>query len=125
MCLQLSVFFRNHKEYFVYYVGDCEHERKVFLKYYPRLCNLNLGNLSAWLVGEKIISIDDEEEIRKVHTAEKSSKILATILRHLESGYVSSFYTMLDIMKKYGDVANIEIATEITQALSEKQGTLL
>ena len=93
-------------------------ELEVFTEYYPKLRSiLPISSISPQLVAEKIIGFTDDEEISKIPTTtEKAAHVLRKIGLQLESGITQSFYSLLDIMEKYGgDVATH--ASRIRRAL--------
>ena len=67
-----------------------------------------------YFVTEKIISTDEQEEIKACITkSERISKLLLNISGPLEAGDSKGFYTMLKIMKTYGVDATQRLANQI------------
>ena len=98
-------------------------ENDVFKAFYEKLtCILPTSNILPQLVAERIISIDDEEEITSMkRSQEKASFVLRIIAKSLQASITHSFYVLLVIMEKYGgDVALL--ANDIRQALGESSG---
>lgn len=92
-------------------------EKEVFRDHYSKLCNtvVDIDNLLPHFVQENIIQADDLEEIKaKSRTTYKVEKLLQFISGPLQAGNVNTFYTMLNIMGKYGTQATRELANDMT-----------
>ena len=106
-------------------------ELSVFQKYYAKLCSTvtDINNLLKYFVSQRIINIDDEEEIKSVVIAsEKVRKLLLHISGPLRANNTEGFYIMLDIMKEHGMRATQQLAylllTELESSdSSQTQGT--
>ena len=67
-----------------------------------------------YFVTEKIITTDEEEEIKTYTTkSERVSKLLLNISGPLEAGDSNGFYIMLQIMKTHGVNATQHLANQI------------
>lgn len=91
-------------------------ELAVFKESYASLCNAmtDINDLLKYFVTEKIITMDEQEEIRACITkSEKVSKLLINISGPLAAGDSKGFYTMLMIMKTYGTDATRRLADHI------------
>ena len=80
------------------------------------LCNTitDINKLLKYFVTEKIITTDEEEEIKSYSIkSERVSKLLFNISGPLEAGDSNGFYTMLQIMKTHGVDATQRLANHI------------
>jgi len=72
----------------------------------------DINDLLKYFVAEKVITPNEEEEIRNVATkSDKVSKLLLNISGPLKAGDKHGFYTLLKIMKDHG--------TKVTQNLAK------
>lgn len=98
-------------------------EFEVFTTFYNKLVNiLPVKNIAYKLISSKIITYDDEEEIRSItRSKEKASFVLRKIALPLEVGHTQSFYKLLAILEEYGGDAVI-LSTEIKNELQKCTG---
>ena len=103
-------------------------ELTVFKESYALLCNTitDINKLLKYFVAEKIITTDEEEEI-KTYTikSERVSKLLLNISGPLEAGDSNGFYTMLQIMKTYGVDATQRLANQIITRVDKSKLPIL
>ena len=95
-------------------------EFTVFQEHYTMLCDTvtDIDDLLKYFVTERIISIDEEEEIKKTATkSEKVQKLLSHISGPLKAGDSNGFYVMLSIMKTRGVRASQKMAEVVEAAL--------
>ena len=88
----------------------------VFKENYALLCNTitDVNKLLKYFVTEKIITTDEEEEIKTCTTkADRVSKLLLNISGPLEAGDSNGFYILLQIMKTHGVDATQRLANQI------------
>ena len=89
--------------------------KEVFRQCYEQLVSILpiiIADILPKLISERIISIDDKEEIKNMpRPKDKASFILDNIGRSLEAGAKENFYVLLDIMEECGndDVRDIVI----------------
>ena len=104
------------------YIGDLYsssselNELAVFKENYALLCNTitDVNKLLRYFVTEKIITTDEEEEIKTYTTkADRVSKLLLNISGPLEAGDSNGFYILLQIMKTHGVDATQRLANQI------------
>ena len=91
-------------------------ELAIFKENYPALCNTitDINELLEYFVKERIITIDQREEIKTCITkSEQVSKLLLNISGPLEASNTYGFYTMLEIMKTHGVNATQDLADHI------------
>ena len=91
-------------------------ELGVLKENYASLCNTmtDVHELLKYFVEEKIITLDQQEEIKSCVTrTERNSKLLLNIAGPLQAGDSKGFYTMLKIMKTYGIDATQHLADHI------------
>ena len=80
------------------------------------MCNTitDVNKLLKYFVTEKIITTDEEEEIKSYTTkADRVSKLLLNISGPLEAGDSNGFYILLQIMKTHGVDATQRLANQI------------
>ena len=106
----------------IFYTGDLYpsssklNELAVLKENYAFLCNTitDVNTLLKYFVTEKIITTDEEEEIKTYTTkSERVSKLLLNISGPLEAGDSNGFYIMLQIMKTHGVNATQHLANQI------------
>ena len=97
-------------------------EETVFTDNYDKLSKiLSVNTLLPHFIVKRIITIDDESDIRSCNReSEKIMKLLHYIARHLKAGYTDGFYLMLDIMKTHGTIANQNLAYDMESFLRTK-----
>ena len=82
------------------------HHHKIFIQYYSKLTSiLKVKNLVDHFISERIIDVEDKHSI-------SVDSLLSTIGSHLKSGINTTFYKLLDIMEKFGDLANQDLANQ-------------
>ena len=86
------------------YFTDVSKVKEVFDEFYSGIVKiLPVKNILHQLVPAKVLTPDDIEEIDSLRKSEdKSSYVLAIIDKSLKADITLSFYTLLDIMEKYG-----------------------
>ena len=78
---------------------------------------LPVQSIAHNLISSRIITIDDEEEIKSIaKSKDKASFVLRKIARSLEVGLTQSFNKLLTIMEEHGGDAAI-LSTEIQSKL--------
>lgn len=94
---------------------------EVYYDYYDRLANiLPISNITARLVSTRIIDINDQEAISKLHTTkDKIEFVLIKVGQLLKSNATKNFLSLLEIMEEYGGEA-ATLASEIKSSLSCK-----
>ena len=91
-------------------------ELVVFKENYASLCKTitDINELLKYFVAEKIININQEEDIKACSVkSERVSKLLLIVAGPLEAGDIKGFYKMLKIMKTYGVDATQRLADYI------------
>ena len=89
---------------------------RIFKDNYAKLCDTmtDVNGLLKYFVAEKIITLDQEDEIKTtVINSERVSKLLLIISGPLKAGDSKGFYTLLQIMKSYGVDATQHLAEQI------------
>ena len=105
-----------------YYIATAQSkEAIIFKEKYQHLIHIlstSITELIPYFVTIKIITFDDESEIRDIpKKSDQADKLLKNIAMPLECGITICFYEMLNIMKKYGNLATQELAHIIEDAL--------
>ena len=88
------------------------------------MCNTitDINELLIYFVTEKIITMNQQEEIKSCNTkSERVSKLLLNIWGPLEAGDSNGFYTMLKIMKTHGVNATQKLADHIIAMVDESK----
>ena len=108
------------------YFTDVSKVKEVVDEFYSDIVKvLPIKNILHQLVPAKILSPDDIEEIDGLRESEdKSSYVLDIIDKSLKAGITLSFYTLLDIMEKYGGDVSV-LAKNIQRVLIMIQGNLM
>ena len=84
---------------------------------------LPVQNVSHKLISQRIITVDDDEEIKGIaRSKDKASFVLRKIVQSLEVGLIQSFHKLLTIMEEHGGDAAI-LATEIQNELVKYTNT--
>ena len=99
-------------------------EVAVFKETYASLCNtiVDINELLKYFVVEKIITLDQQEEIKTCATkSERISKLLLNISGPLEAGDSKGFYTMLKILKTHGVDATQRLANQIIMRVDKSK----
>lgn len=94
----------------------CTDETRIFQKYHEKICQAvtDINDLLKYFVQERIITIDEDENIRDITAkAEKVKQLLLHISGPLITGDNYGFYTMLSIFKNYGVKASQNLAKRI------------
>jgi len=92
-------------------------EFTILQENYAVLCNTmtDIDDLLKYFVTEKIITLNEEEEIKSSTTkSDKVRKLLLNISGPLKAGDKNGFYVMLKIMKDHGTKATQNLATLLT-----------
>ena len=95
---------------------------KVLIKNYDKLIsilNSSVLNLSKHFVAKNIITIEDEEEIRKADR-DKARLFLVKIEAPVKGGFTAGFHIMLDVMFQYGSVTDRQLAEQIRNEIDEE-----
>ena len=94
---------------------------EVFTDYYSKLISvLPIKALTSHLVTKRIISFEEEEEIRQTPLETQSSRlVLKKIASSLQAGLAYSFDELLLIMEQFGNISCVELASEIKLKLLE------
>ena len=94
---------------------------EVFTDYYSKLISvLPIETLTSHLVTKRIISFEEEEEIRQTPLESQSScLVLKKIASFLQAGLAYGFDELLLIMEQYGNISCVELASEIRLKLLE------
>ena len=102
------------------YVEKDGPERKVFTKNFGSLINvLSSTDLYSYFVSENVITLADFQEISSCATSKQKAGLLLTkISATIDAGHTSSFYSMLNIMVDFGNIATNELSLQIRQSLS-------
>ncbi|XP_065918725.1 NACHT, LRR and PYD domains-containing protein 14-like [Dysidea avara] len=104
--------------------GDSNLEEFTILQEnYAVLCNTmtDIDDLLKYFVAEKIITLNEEEEIKSSATkSDKVRKLLLNISGPLKAGNNNGFYTMLKIMKDRGTKATQNLATFLSSRITTK-----
>ena len=99
----------------------------MFQKYYNDMIKIiPITSLSGQLVSANIITPSEDEEVLSPSTPTDKAKIfLLKVSKSLEAGYTTSFYSLLDILEKFGNQDCIELSSNIRKALlvEMNQGT--
>ena len=88
-------------------------EYVIFTGHYDKLCNtmVDINSLLPCFVQEKIIKVDDLEEINaKERTKDRVVKLLHFIDGPLQAGNVGCFYTLLKIMEEHGTASTADLS---------------
>ena len=96
--------------------GPKFNELRIFTEKYANLRSTmtDINGLLKYFVAEKIITLEQEEEIKApVTNSERVFKLLLIISGPLEAGDSKGFYTMLQIMKTYGVDCTQHLADQI------------
>ena len=98
-----------------------ERKLEVFTDYYSKLMSvpLPIKTLTSHLVTKRIISFEEEEEIRQAPLQSQSTLVLKKIASYLQAGLAHSFDELLLIMEQYGNISCVELASEIKLKLLE------
>ena len=92
---------------------------EVFTDYYSKLISvLPIKTLISHLVTKRLISFEEEEEIRQTQL-QPSRLVLKKIASSLQAGLAYSFDELLLIMEQYGNISCVELASEIRLKLLE------
>ena len=94
---------------------------EVFTDYYSKLKSvLPIKTLTGHLVTKRIISFEEEEEIRlaPLHS-ESTHLVLKKIASSLQAGITCSFDELLLVMEHHGNISCAELASEIRLKLLE------
>ena len=88
---------------------------EVFTDYYSKLVSvLPIKTLTSHLVTKRIISFEEEKEIRQASPESESTRlVLEKIVNSLQAGVACNFDELLFIMEHYGTIACEELASEI------------
>ena len=95
-------------------------EKEIFLKYYASLCDTltDVDHLLRYFVQEKVINLNDVEEINEITpTPKKVEKLLLHISGPLTAEDAKAFHTMLTIMKKHGNQSTRALAVRMSHKL--------
>jgi len=105
------------------FLATCK-ELVVFTKFFDKVVNiLPVQNVASQLISAKIITVDDDEEIKSiVRSKEKATFVLRKVAHSLEVGITQSFYTLLTIMEQHGSDAAV-VATAIREEMKKFAGT--
>ena len=100
------------------FTGDRIPEYYVFgSNYHDLITLLSNANLYGHFVSKDIITVEDHQNIFSISNArDKAVTLLKPISAALKTGYPSSFYDMLDIMKTHGNQSVRAFAEKITQS---------
>ena len=106
------------------YFTDVSKVKEVFDEFYSGLVKiLPVKNILHQLVPAKVLTPDDIEEIDSLRKSEdKSSYVLAIIDKSLKADITLSFYTLLDIMEKYGGDVGVLAKTIQRDLMMMNQG---
>ena len=108
------------RSYYFIATAQCK-EAIIFKEKYQHLLlilSTSITELIPHFIAVKIITVDDESEIRCIPTkSDQADKVLKNIAMPLECGITICFYEMLNIMKQHGNLATIELAHIIEDAL--------
>ena len=98
-----------------------ERKLEVFMDYYSKLMSvLPIKTLTSHLVTKRIISFEEEEEVRQAPLQSQSTHlVLKKIASSLQAGLAHSFDELLFIMEQYGNISCVELASEIKLKLLE------
>ena len=105
-------------------VGLDFNELAVFTENYASLCDAvtDINELLKYFVTEKIITLNQQEEIKSCNTqSERVTKLLLNISGPLEAGDINGFYTMLSIMKTHGVNATQQLADHIIAVVDKSK----
>ena len=81
---------------------------------------LPIKTLTSHLVTKRIISFEEEEEIRQAPLQSQSTHlVLKKIASSLQAGLAYSFDELLIIMEQYGNISCVELANEMRLKLLE------
>ena len=75
--------------------------------------------LTSYLVTKRIITFEEEEEIRQASSSESTRLVLKKIVNSLQAGLVYSFDELILIMEQHGNIACEQLASEIRLKLLE------
>ena len=91
---------------------------EVFTDYYASLTSiLPIRNITSRLINERVISFEDEEEIKKISESEGSSLVLRKVASSLRAGQTKSFDLLLSIMEEVGNVSCKELVNQMRKEL--------
>ena len=92
-----------------------EEKLEVFTDYYSKLMSvLPIKTLTSHLVTKRIISFEEEEEIRQAPLQSQSTHlVLKKIASSLQAGLAYSFDELLIIMEEHGNISCVELANEM------------
>ena len=99
-----------------------ERKLEVFTDYYNKLMIVlpMIKTLTSHLVTKRIISFEEEEEIKQASSQSESTRlVLKKIASPLQAGLAHSFDELLLIMEQYGNISCVELASEIKLKLLE------
>ena len=82
------------------------------------MLNNSIANLSRYLVSKQIITVEDEEEIHQT-TSNKARVFLCKLESVLKINIYGTFYTTLDIMQQYGNLADKSVAKQLKRNIDE------
>ena len=99
----------------------------VFTNHYARLCDTltDIDSLLPHFVVEKVITINDVDEINTIVPSTKKlkvQKLMTHISGPLTAGNTEVFYTMLRIMEDYGHQATQQLADQIKRSFPITSG---
>ena len=101
-------------------IAQCK-EAIIFKEKYQHLIltlSTSIAELIPHFIAIKIITFDDESEIRGIlEKSDQVEKLLQNIAMPLKYGITICFYEMLNIMKNHGNLATWELARIIEDAL--------
>ena len=76
--------------------------------------------LTGYLVTKRIITFEEEEEIRQASSQLESTRlVLKKIVNSLQAGLVYSFDELIRIMEQHGNIACEQLASKIRLKLLE------
>ena len=105
--------------YILYYTGPKSIQYKLFIEYYDKLVDiLPATDLAHYFVSDKIITLEDYDEIIRSPIPQKAAKILLDkVSLQLQSGNSIIFNKMLLIMDHHGVFTAKELSQEIRNKL--------
>ena len=96
----------------------------MFIQYYSKLTSILQVDLTPHFVTAKIITLSDEDEITKASTTSHKAAmkmLLKPISSSLETGYTTSFYKILGIMRQHGNDAAQHLSGEILDEIGSPE----
>ena len=103
-------------------------EYKLFTEYYTKLLRiLPAGHLSHYFVSDKIITLEDHENVIKSSSSQEAAKLLLDkVLLQLQGDNSTVFNKMLLIMDHHGvtdsKALSLEIRTKLSETSKHKHG---